>query len=146
VVSRRCDVGLASGDSRIGGRRVGGADRQRERVERRRIDRGVLRGRDRFGGRAGETFVEVQRDAPMLGRRTQRVGEVRSPIVVEQRGRQPRGLIGLENLPGLAEIAGPENIVRRRDRRRSRGQARSGGQADPKNGAPAWPRFAALRS
>src|SRR5579872_2492042 len=95
VASRRGCIGLVSGDARIGGLLVRAADRQRESVDHGRVHRRILRRIDRLGRSAGEPFVEVKGDAPMLGRRKQRVDEALPPVVVKQGGGQPQRLIGV---------------------------------------------------
>src|ERR1700733_9121634 len=50
----------------------------------------------------------------MLGGLEKRVGEAFPPIVFEQGSRQPGGLIGVPDRAGLAEVAGPKNVLRRR--------------------------------
>ena len=103
-----------SGNAGIGRLSEVAADRQREGVDDGRVHRRLPRCGDRFGGSSREPLVAMERDAPVLGCREKRVGEAFPPIGFEKRRRQPGGLVGIPDGAGLAEVAGPENIVLRR--------------------------------
>src|SRR5580700_8553042 len=109
---RGCRVWLMARNVWIGGRSAGAADRERERIDDRRVHRCIPGRSDRLSGRAGEPFVEVKLDGPMLRRRDQRVGQALAMIVREKRVRQPDGLEAVPDPTGLPEIGGPEDIVR----------------------------------
>ena len=83
-------------------------------VEHRRIHRrlpGRLYG---LRGGARKPLVHVQRHAPMPGRGEERIREALLPVLLEERGGKPGGLIAMQHLPGFLQIARPEHVRRRR--------------------------------
>ena len=46
----------------------------------------------------------------MPGRGEERVHEALLPVLLEERGGQPCGLIAVQNLPGFLEVACPEHV------------------------------------
>src|ERR1700722_3077853 len=114
-LSRR-NVRLVPWNVGISGWSASAADDERERVDDRGVHRRIASRRDRLRGGAGESLVEMQRDAPMLRSREQRVDKALALIVCKQRVRQPSGLISVPDPPGLFEVARPEDVVSRRVR------------------------------
>ena len=56
----------------------------------------------------------MQRHAPMLRRRKQRIREALAAVGFQQRSREPSGLVGVPERARLFEVASPENVARRR--------------------------------
>ena len=58
----------------------------------------------------------MQRQAPAPARGEQRIGQRGALVVGQQRGRHPGRLIGVQEPAGLAQVATPEDVGRRRAR------------------------------
>src|SRR5277367_5836513 len=104
-------IRLMAGNAGIGGLSQCVADHEREGVDDRRVHRRVLRPGDRVGRGARKPLVAMQRHLLMLRRRKQRIRETLAPVGIEERSRQPGGLVGGPDRARLSEVAGPENIV-----------------------------------
>ena len=86
------------------------ADGQRESSEDRGIRCRVPDAFDGFGRPAGKTLVEIDLDLGKRGGRRQRFDEAIALIRLKQRRRQPRGLVRVDDLPGLVAIPAPKNV------------------------------------
>ncbi len=106
-------IGLVTGDAWIGGRRVRRTDRQRKGLDDLRVNRSLPRRRNRLWPCPGQPFVEMQGHVVLLRRGDQGVRETVAMIVFEERRRQPGRLIGIYDLPGLADISRPGDVAGR---------------------------------
>src|ERR1700734_3732029 len=86
-------------------------DGQRESVQCGRICGRISRGRNCMGGRAGETFVEMQFPLPMATRSKQGVGKPRPIGRLQQEGRQPYRLISVKKCTDLILVTRPPRVV-----------------------------------
>src|SRR3984893_19468602 len=103
-------VRLVAGNAGIGRRPLGPADDEREGVQNCWIHRCVPGGGYCLRWGACKALVDVQRHAPMLGRRKQCIGKIFLLVLLEKGGGDPCRLVAVQDLTRLPQIARPEHI------------------------------------
>src|SRR5262249_13879555 len=101
-------------DARKGGLPATSDNCQCKRIQHSRIGCGISRRLYFLDRCSRQSFVEMQRNAPMAARREQSLDQTAFLIAPAHRGRQPGGFVSMKGLACLSTVTRPKEIALRR--------------------------------